>query len=97
MKREDFIATVGYSGNSAIVDGKAKRRYGKLSVAELIERGLFRPACCAAIYDGNESAFALILEKYNASHGTRYESIDELKHVFGVDSVPEDVTHVKVL
>ena len=39
LSRGDFVFTIGYDGASAIVDGRAKRQYGKLSTMELAEEG----------------------------------------------------------
>jgi len=46
MKREDFLFTIGYQGDTALVDGSAKRQYGGLSTRELAAKGLLKPAMC---------------------------------------------------
>jgi hypothetical protein len=97
MKREDFISTVGYSGNTAIVDGKTRKRYGSLSASELVASGAYRAAFCAALYDQDQTGFDQVLAAYNGQHGTNYRQADELKRVFGVDSVPTEVIRIKVL
>jgi hypothetical protein len=50
MKREEFIFTIGFQGNIAIIDGKAKNKYGSYTTRQLAEAGLFKPAFCSALY-----------------------------------------------
>jgi len=97
MRREDFIFTIGYDGDTAIIDGKAKRRYGKLTTAQLAEAGLFKPAFCSALFAGNEHEMQLVLEAYNKGEETPYAKVADLKRLFGVFDVPETITKVKVL
>ncbi|MBN1685645.1 MAG: hypothetical protein JW852_03275 [Spirochaetales bacterium] len=97
MRREDYIFTVGYDGDTAIVDGKAKRRYGKLKTAELLEAGLFKPAFCSALFSGDKQEIALVIEAYNRGENTAYSSEDDLKRLFGVYEMPGDITKIKVL
>lgn len=51
ISRGDFVFTIGYEGNTAVVDGAMKRRHGSLSAAELAGLGLYKQALCAAVYD----------------------------------------------
>jgi hypothetical protein len=51
ISRADFVFTIGYEGNTAVVDGAMKRRHGSLSTGELAELGLYKQALCAAVYD----------------------------------------------
>jgi len=37
--REDFLFTIGYDGESAVVDGKAKAAYGKSGTMDLARKG----------------------------------------------------------
>ncbi len=97
MKREDFVFTVGFQGNTAVVDKRAKRKYGKLTSEKLIEMGLYRAAFCAALYDGDDAAMRKLIESYNATHDASYETVAQLKRLFGVDSVPENVSRVRPL
>ena len=97
MRREDFIFTIGYDGDTAIVDGKAKKRYGKLKTAELAEAGLFKAAFCSALFAGSDDEVQLVLEAYNRGEKTSYSDIDDLKRLFGVFEIPQVVTKVKVL
>jgi hypothetical protein len=94
MKREDFVCTIGYQGDTAIVDGVAKRRYGKKSAEELLEQGLYRYAFCAALYDGTVDA---VVPKMAESTGFGVDSVEGFKRLFGVFEVPERVTKVSVI
>ena len=97
IKRADFMFTVGYEGSAAIVDGKARKRYGSLSVPELLDMGQYKAAFAAALYDGDDATLDSVRQSYNAAYGTRYESIAEMKRLFGIDRVREDVERTKVL
>ncbi len=94
MKREDFIFTVGYEGNTAIVDGAGARKLGRLSGRELAERGHYRTAFRAAIFDGADSMEEL--RAYFRDHTSIGDkTAAELKRLFGVFEVRDDVTKVQ--
>ena len=44
MTREEFIFTIGYDSDNAVVDKKSGQAYGKLSTAELFDKGLVKAA-----------------------------------------------------
>ena len=90
MKREDFVFSVGYQGNSIIVDTRASRKYGAAGTKELAEKGLFRAALCSALYSGNPSEEQTVLEEYNRAGGTSFSSLDVIKRLVGVYGVPDD-------
>jgi hypothetical protein len=96
ISREDFIFTIGYDGGTAIVDGKSKRQYSRLSTEELARKGLFKPALCSALYGKDEKELELVLEIYNERSDKRLDSIDHLKRTFGVSEVPEAITKVMI-
>ncbi len=87
MKREDFVCAVGFDGNCAIVDGSARRRYGALKVAELLDKGLYRYAFRAALYDGSLEDY---LPRFVEASGIEISSIEALKRLFGVFEAPDD-------
>jgi hypothetical protein len=95
MQREDFIFTIGYQGNAAIVDKRAKRQYGKLSTLELAEKGLYKSAFCAALYasqeTGDDSEIEAFVDYYRKKSGNDDLSVDNLKRLFGVFGVPDAV------
>lgn len=94
MKREDFVCTIGFQGDTAIVDGTARKRYGRKPPAELLDDGLYRYAFCAALYDGVLPEF---VEQYRSATGQEVADAAALKRLFGVFNVPDDVTRVKIV
>jgi len=97
MKREEFIFTIGYEGKSAIVNGQALKKYRKLSTIELAEKGLYKEALCSAIFSGSQEEMQSILSLYNENSGAGYSSPEELKRLFGVFGVPEDIAKVNIV
>jgi hypothetical protein len=45
------VFTIGYEGNTSVVDGAMKRRHGSRSTTQLAELGLYKQALCSVIYD----------------------------------------------
>jgi hypothetical protein len=87
LSREDFIFTIGYDGPAAVVDGQAKKRYGRLSVAELAEKGLFRAAYSAAVWSKEAAQIQTVIEIYNKICGASLTAGSSLDRLFGVFSV----------
>jgi len=97
MKQQEYIFTIGFSGNTAIVDGAAMKQYGKMGSDELAERGLFKPALAAAFFSGDTEALNRIVASYNRAAGTNFEGPDQIMRVFGLEPAPENLEKVKVL
>jgi len=98
MKREDFIFTIGYQGDTALVDGSGKRQYGRLSTRELAEHGLLKPALCSAVFSGDEAEVQTVLEIYRKMSGSSTMTAEQLKRTLGVFSISDSsITKVKVL
>ena len=97
MKREDFIFTVGYQGDTALVDGSAKRQYGRLTTRELAERGLLKPALASALHSGSQEEIDLVIQHYAQRTGRAPMNADRLKRTLGVFEVPDTITKIKVL
>jgi hypothetical protein len=87
LSREDFVFTIGYDGASAIVDGRAKRQYGRLKTMELAEEGLFRAAFASAFYEMKKDPGPMeeFIRFFNAKAGTSYTKAEELQRLFGVN------------
>ena len=94
ISREDFICTIGYDGNTAIVDGKSKKMYGHFGTEELAKEGLFKPAVCSALYAKDEQGLMRVLELYNKTTDRPLPSIEHLKRTFGVSEVPSAISKV---
>ena len=84
ISREDFAFTIGYDGDRAVVDGKAKRQYGKLSTMELAEEGLYRAAFSSALYSGDAAEMKQFMDFFNLKAGTSFTKEEELQRLFGV-------------
>jgi hypothetical protein len=97
MKREDFMFTIGYQGDTALVDGKAKKDYGKLGIEQLLEKGLYRAAFCAALFEGDEERMQQVVESYNHASGASLSSPQDMKRMLGVFQIPQNISKVKVL
>ena len=95
ISREDFIFTIGFDGAVAVVDGRAKRQYGKLTTMELAESGLYRAAFSSALYSKNELEMKAFIDFFNAKAGTAYTSAEQLSRLFGVND--EGLSRVLVL
>ena len=96
MSRADFIFTIGYDGDTAVVDGRAKRKYAGYSAEQLAGEGLFKSALCLALYDGNEEAMENVLAVYNDSADQTVGSVEQLKQTFGVYEVPDGIVKTTV-
>lgn len=94
LKREDFVFCVGYQGDSALVDSRAKKKYRKFSTKQLLEEGLFRAAFSSAVYDRNEAEMTMVIEVYNAASGANLQEPEDMKRLLGIFSVPEDISKV---
>ena len=94
MKREDYIFTIGFDGNRAVVDRKARNKYGKLDTQALAEQGLFRAAYRSAVFDNDEEASQSVLAKYNTVSPLVYENPADLLKVFGIQPPSDDITGI---
>lgn len=94
MKREDFIFTIGYSGMAAVVDASGKKRYGKLTAEQLLEKGLFRSAFAAAVYDDDSAQLEQFVAAFRQKSHIQVESVDQVKRLFGVYGVPAGINRV---
>ncbi|MBN1646790.1 MAG: hypothetical protein JW874_02040 [Spirochaetales bacterium] len=97
ISKVDYIFTIGYQGDTAIVDGKNRRQYGRMSAGELAGKGMYKPALCSALYDQNEEEQKMVLDLYNEKTGAAYPSVQELMKVFGIFTLTEQITRVKII
>jgi hypothetical protein len=102
ISRSDFVFTIGYEGNVAVVDGAMKKRYGSLSTEQLAEKQMFKQAICSAVYEesaGKPASEALqrVLEIYNRKTARKIADVEALKRTFGVQEVPEGIAKVTVI
>ncbi|ULQ60371.1 hypothetical protein K7I13_03420 [Brucepastera parasyntrophica] len=94
ISRKDAIWSIGYDGNTAIVDKAARNRYGRLTTMQLAEAGFFRAAAASALYNESDTELADVTEVYNRISGSSYP-VDAIPRLFGVARVNAD--KIKVL
>ncbi len=97
MTREEFVFSIGFQGEAAIVDGKARKENKNLNTAQLTEKGLFRAAFCSAIFDNNESEMKSVLEAYNKLSGAGMKTVDDMKKMLGIYAVPDGIKKITVI
>ena len=95
MDRADYLFILGYDGETAIVSGQAKRKYSKLSTAELLETGLIKAAFCSADYAGDPKELEMVVAALAERSGQEY-TVDDLRRLFGVYGVPDGIRKVTV-
>ncbi len=100
MTKEEFSFTIGFQGDTAIVDKRAMRQYSRLSTMELAEKGLYRAAFCSALFSGNGQEMDEFVRHFAEKtaladpESSRMESEDQLKRLFGVYTVPDEIKRV---
>lgn len=97
MKQEDFMYTVGYNGAEAIVNKETELSGKKLSVKELVDNGFFKPALCHALMNNDKDGIQYLMDTYNRISGSNYKTEMQIKRLFGVYSVPDEISKVKRL
>ena len=97
ISREDFIFTIGYDGENAVVDSNAKKKYGKMTTSQLIESGLFKPALSSAVYAGKDEEIEEVRAAYSRITGTEVSGFDQLKLILGVQSIPESISKTTLI
>ena len=102
ISHRDFVFTIGYEGNAAVVDGALKKRYGSLSTEQLAEKQLYKQAICSAVYEqstgkGAGESLQRVLEIYNRNSTVKIGNVEDLQRIFGVYEVPEGIAKVTVI
>jgi hypothetical protein len=95
IARDDFVFCIGYDGDTAIVDGKAKKEFSRLSTMELAEQGLYRAAFASAVYSKKPEEMKTFIDFFNKKAGTTFMEPGQLSKLFGV--YLEEISKVKVL
>lgn len=97
MTRQEFVFTIGFQGDAAIVDKRAKRDYGRLSTMELAEKGLYRAAFCSALFSGGPDEMTEFVRHFAERTANPDLTEDQVKRVFGVYTVPDEVKRVVLI
>ena len=95
LSRQDFIFTIGYDGDTAVVDGHNKSRFGKLSTEELARAGLFKQALASALFEEDGKAAEQVLSIYNDGNSHPTVDVEHLKRTYGVTRLSEGITKSK--
>jgi hypothetical protein len=90
ISRENFAFTIGFEGNKAIVDAKAKRAYGKMDARALAEAGQYRAAFAWSLYGGVEAEIRDFIDRYRALTGSTLETVEDYSRLFGVTLIEID-------
>jgi len=97
MKREDYIFSIGFDGNKAIVDKKARSSLRKLDTRALADRGMFKVAYRSAVYEEDQAGADYVLARFNEVSPIRYENSERLMMVFGVQAPSDDITGIRAI
>ena len=97
MKQEDFMFTVGYNGDEAIVNKQTELAGKNLSVKELVDKGMFKPALCLALKNEDKDGIQYLIDTYNKISGSTYHTEMQIMRLFGVYAEPEKISKVKRL
>lgn len=97
MKLADFTFTVGYNGTEAIINKDTEQAGAGLSIKQLIDKGLYKPALSQAILKDDKDAIKYLRETYNEISGSNYKTDIQIMRLFGVFEVPDKITKVKRL
>ena len=94
VTRTEFVFTIGFQGDAAVVDRRAQRRYAKLATMELAGEGLYRAAFCSAIFSGDEAEMSEFVRFFAEKTGMEDLNAERLKRLFGVYTVPDEVKKI---
>lgn len=97
MKQEDFMFTVGYNGNEAIVNKVTEQTGKALDAKALVDKGYFKPALCYAIKNSDKEIIQYIIDTYNKISGSHYHSEMQIMRLFGVFFEPRNISKVRRL
>lgn len=61
---------------------------------ELAEQGLYRAAFCSALYSGDDAEMQRFTEHFATVAKMEECSVDRLKRLFGVYTVPDEISRV---
>jgi len=94
VTRDEFVFTIGFQGDAAIVDSKALKRCRKLSTMELAGEGLYRAAFCSAIFSGSPDEMSQFISFFAEKTGMTDLTQERVQRLFGVYTVPDQVKRI---
>lgn len=96
MKRNQFVALIGYDGNSAIVDRGFASEHGHKPTTELAALGFYKAALCSVIHSGDEADQRGLVEWLHSHDLFPEHDYEGLKLIFGVSQVEAVERVVKI-
>jgi hypothetical protein len=100
LSKEDFAATVGYQGASAVVDKRVRSKIKKMGPIDALKEGMFRPGFAAALYDSqvhkNHEILSEAVEFLSKVFNSQL-SVDQAKRMLGIQRVPQEIEKVILL
>ena len=94
MTRDEFVFTIGFQDDAAIVDSRAMKRFRKLSTMELAREGLYRAAFCSAIHSGSQEETDQFVAYFGEQTGMDGLTVERLQRLFGVYTVPDQIKRI---
>lgn len=83
INRDDFIATVGYDGATAVTSKAETSSLKNKTFDEILNSHNFRQAAACAIYDDDETEKQKVVDAYNKLSGGKYK-VSSLEKLFGI-------------
>lgn len=94
INKYDIMATVGFLGNTALVDKKLKSKLKKLKIEQLLEHGFYKEAISWAVFEKNTQLQNTIVVFFQNKNYTG--SFEYLTREFGVQaSVFDKIKKIK--
>jgi hypothetical protein len=100
IKKKDFIWTIGYQGNTAIVNRRQQSALRDMTPEGLLGQGMLRAAFCSALWQQEMEGRADALEAFRAEFARitgLQVGIEEMKRMLGVYQVPRENLAVQAI
>ena len=97
ISKKDFVWTIGFQGNTAIVNKRERSAHRNLEPRKLLEEGLLRAAFCSALWDAEVESRPAAMDTFRDDFATVTGlklSIEDIKRMLGVYQVPRDAMNV---
>ena len=83
MELKAFVNSIGYDGNSAIVDKAAFSANKGKNIEQLLKEGAFRAAAAYAVHTDDADGLQKVADAYNGIAGASYKK-EHMYRLFGV-------------
>jgi hypothetical protein len=93
ISKKDFVWTIGFQGNMAIVNKRERTAHRDLSPRVLLEAGLLRAAFCSALWEAEIESRADALEAFRSDFASVTGlnlGVEDIKRMLGVYQVPRE-------